>query len=396
MREVVITGVGMTSFGNWIDQPLRTLAHRASSAALADAGISDRDVGTVFHSNCFAGSLQGQESIRGQVTLQGLDLRGAPIINVENACASGATAFNLAWQAVAAGHVEVALAVGVEKMYHEEKARTFAALRTATDVERTEEIALEVGHEGNHSIFMDIYAQMAERHQASSGATEVDYATVVAKNRAHGAVNPCAQFRTRMTVDEVLSSRRITGPLTLPMCAPIGDGAAALVLTTRDKSARIGGECPGVRVLASTLGSGSVGRHGTVPPVARQAYEVAGIGPEDLDVIELHDATAPAELMLYEELALCPEGHGPKLLASGATTLGGRLPVNPSGGLLSRGHPVGATGCAQLVELTYQLRGTAGDRQVPGARIGLAENSGGYLHPDVAVAAVNILASEAA
>jgi acetyl-CoA acetyltransferase len=211
------------------------------------------------------------------------------------------------------------------------------------------------------------------------------------KNHRHGALNARAQYRDQVTIQEVLDSRPISGPLTLLMCSPIGDGAAALVLCSSDVAKGLG--VSRVRICASALVSGHDGKSGatSVQRAAKIAYAQAQLGPDDVDVVELHDAVAPAEMWIYEELGLCAIGEGRTLLASRATELGGRIPVNTSGGLLSKGHPVGATGCAQLVELTEQLRGQAGARQVPGARVGLAENNGGYLDPEPAATCVTIL-----
>jgi acetyl-CoA acetyltransferase len=241
------------------------------------------------------------------------------------------------------------------------------------------------------SFFMDIYADMTRQYMQKSGATARDFAEVAVKNHHHGALNPRAQYRNEVTAGEVLESREISPPLTLLMCSPIGDGAAALVLCSEEYAKRVGAET--VRVLTSVLLSGQDdGDEPATERAAKRAYEMAGVGPEDLDVVELHDAAAPAELMLYEELGLCEPGDGPELLASGTTQLGGRLPVNTSGGLLSKGHPIGATGCGQLVELVEQLRGRADQRQVEGARVALAENGGGFLGTDPAAVAVHILA----
>jgi acetyl-CoA acetyltransferase len=296
--------------------------------------------------------------------------------------------------AVASGQCEVVLAVGAEKLVHADKRRSFEALAAAVDLDRRDDLERyvygEEGTAGSGSLFMDIYSLQAREYMQRSGATARDFAAVAVKNHAHGALNPKAQYRDEVTVEEVLSSRMISDPVTLLMCSPIGDGAAAVVLCSREVAARTRGD--GVLVRATALASG---RDDDQPPAveraAAKAYAQSGIGPEDLDVVEVHDAAAPAELQIYEELGLCPPGEGPALLAGGATALGGRVPVNPSGGLLSKGHPVGATGCAQLVELTDQLRGRAGPRQVDGARIALAENAGGFLGPDQAVASVTIL-----
>jgi acetyl-CoA acetyltransferase len=228
-----------------------------------------------------------------------------------------------------------------------------------------------------------------------SGASTEDLAEVVTKNRAHGSLNPLAKYRTRVSREDVLGSRAVIEPLTLLMCAPVGDGAAAVVICAPDIGQRA--PQPTVRVRSTVVVSGWDRNGGEEPGAAERAsyfaYEEAGVGPEDLDVVELHDATAAAELMLYEEIGLCPKGEGPALLRSGATRLGGSLPVSPSGGLLSKSHPIGATGLAQIVELVSQLRGQAGHRQVWGARVALAQNSGGFVGHDLAACAVTILST---
>lgn len=239
---------------------------------------------------------------------------------------------------------------------------------------------------------MDVYAEMALEYSRQSGATEIDFADVAVKNGRHGALNPKAQYRAGVTREQVLASRVISGPLRLLMCSPISDGAAAVVVCS-ERFARQHGST-GVLVRACVLTSGTDRAAGDMPGVtraARIAYEQSGLGPGDIHVAEVHDGAAPAELMVYEQLGICGPGEGPGLLASGATSLGGRVPVNTGGGLLSRGHPIGATGCAQLVELVDQLRGRSGDRQVPAARVALAENAGGYLDNDSAAIGITIL-----
>ncbi|QEC50418.1 thiolase family protein [Baekduia soli] len=387
MRDVSVAGAAMTPFGKFLDTPLRSLAAQAVGGALEDAGLGPADVELAFFANATAGLITGQEMIRGETALRETGLLGIPIFNVENACASASSAFHLAWMAVASGQCETALVVGAEKMAHADRKRPFAALGAGIDLERRGDLETfvygEDGTPGTGSLFMDIYALLAERYMERSGATERDFAQVAVKNHHHGALNPHAQYRDEVTVEEVLASRTISGPLKLLMCSPIGDGAAALVLRAGDGAVK-------VRGTALATGRDDDGPL-AVERAAEKAYAQAGVGPGDVDVAEVHDAAAPAELQIYEELGLCGEGEGPAFLASGATMLGGRIPVNPSGGLLSKGHPVGATGCAQLVELTDQLRGRAGARQVQGARIALAENAGGFLGPDQAVACVTIL-----
>ncbi|HEY3810711.1 MAG TPA: thiolase family protein [Acidimicrobiales bacterium] len=391
MRNVVIAGAGMTAFGKFLDRNLKSLVAEATSAALSDAAATPADVGAVYFGNVAAGLMCGQESLRGQHALRGTGLQGIPLVNVENACASGATAVHLAWLSVASGQTEVALAIGAEKLYHADRAKPFAAMSSVLDQERLDELFADLGGEAtDRSVFMDLYARFARQYMDRTGATQEDFARVAAKNHAHGSLNPKAQHRTRFTVEEILAARPIAGPLTLPMCAPIGDGAAAVVITTPERAAQLGAHP--VRLLASVLGGGQEGRAGLVPATARRAFETAGVDPEDVDVVACHDATAPAELIVTEELGLCPPGDAPKLLRAGDTTLGGRIPINPCGGLESKGHPIGATGVAQIVELTDQLRDRCGARQVQDPRIALAENAGGYLGPDAAAATVTILA----
>jgi acetyl-CoA acyltransferase len=403
--STVILGTGMTRFGKFPDASLRSLATEAVTAALADAGVSAEDVGFVFCGNAAAGVLHAQEMIRGQSSLRDTGLLGKPIVNVENACASSSSAFAMAVMAVQSGATDVAVALGVEKLTHQNKSRSVTAIATAVDLEDdpaarrylsralfgwdTETAAPSEGELGQGSKFMDVYAEMTKSYFAASGATLRDLAEVAAKNNGNGALNPNAQFRSAVTVDEVLASREVSPPLRLLMCSSIGDGAAALVVTSADYAEKRGAS--GVTVEAVALLSGqpqaSDGPSATTH-AARKAYDQAGLGPDDLDVVELHDAAATGELINYEDLALCPRGDGPKLLASGDTRIGGRIPVNPSGGLLARGHPVGATGCAQLVELADQLRGRCGARQVDGASVGLAHNAGGYLGDHAAAAVV--------
>jgi acetyl-CoA acyltransferase len=397
MNDVFVAGTGMTRFGKFPHATTRCLATEAIGEALSDAQKTAADVEMVFFANAAGGLITGQEMIRGQAALWGTRLLGVPVVNVENACASASTAFHLACGVVASGQVDVAVAVGAEKMAIADKERAFAAIGTAIDVERRAELEaiFSEGPPGaDRSLFMDIYAHLAREYMRRSGASVADFAEIAVKSHAAAALNPKAQYRDPVTVEQVLASRAVSDPLTLLMCSPIGDGAAAVVVTRRELL--VPGS-PRIRVAASVLRSGRdrpAGDPTAVERAAERAYETAGISPGDLDVVEVHDAAAPAELIAYEELGLCPVGDGPKLLHSGATRLGGRQVVNPSGGLLSRGHPIGATGCAQLVELADQLRNRCGARQVAGARIGLAENAGGFLGADNAAVAITILAAD--
>jgi acetyl-CoA acyltransferase len=401
MTDVHIVGTGMTRFGKMPDGTLRSLAEEAVAEAFVDAGLRPDEVGMVFFANAVGGLITGQEMIRGQVALRRTGLLGLPIINVENACASASTAFMLAVSAVASGAVEVAVAVGAEKLSHPDKTRSFDAIGTAIDLLEADEIKRKVYGDipasdqgGKRSLFMDIYAAETREYMARTGATVEDFAAVAVKSHRHAALNPKAQYRDVVTEEEVLASRVVADPLTLLMCSPIGDGAAAVIVASAQRARRLGVQP--IRVRASVLVSGTErgpGDPSTVQRAAAAAYDRAGLGPGEIDVIELHDAASPAELIVCEELGLCPPGDGPKMLRSGATTLGGKHVVNPSGGLLSKGHPIGATGCAQLVELADQLRGRCGGRQVSGARTALAENAGGFLGTDNAATTVTILSS---
>ena len=389
MRQVVVAGIGQTVFGKFLHRAVRSLAEEALSAAIADSGIGYDEIGVTYFANALSGLVTGQETIRGQVALRNTGVMGRPIINIDNACASGSTAFHLAWLSVASGQTDVALAIGAEKLTHEDKSVTFGAFASGVDVE--ERARLQMKAPQGHSVFMDIYAERARRYMEFSGATLKDFALVCIKSRQAASMNEWAQFRAPVTVDEVLGSRMISAPLTLNMCSPIADGAAAAILVSEEFAQRI--NAPRVYVKASALVSAN--KDGLGPTcaerAAKAAYDTAGLGPEDIHVAEVHDASAPAEIMLYERLGFAAPGKGVSLLRAGDTSVGGRLPVNPGGGLLSRGHPVGATGIAQIIELTTHLRGTAGTRQREGARAALAECSGGQLGADSALAAVTIL-----
>jgi acetyl-CoA acetyltransferase len=400
--SAILAGAAATRFGKQVDTSLRTLASEAASGALADAGLQPSQVQAVYFANAAGGLITGQEMIRGQAALRDAGLLGAPLYNVENACASGSSALALAVAAVTAGQVEVALVVGAEKLATAERGLGAAALGSAVDLDEREALAawtaaqLDLGEDSAQprSLFMDLYGARAKLYADYSGAKAEDLAAVVVKSRHNASLNPKAQFRTETSIFEVLAARQIVPGLTLPMCSPIGDGAAAVVITAPGWQP---GSRPTVRVAACEVVTGfadteMTARMGnTVSRAAGRAYERAGIGPHDVSVVELHDAAAPAELMAYEELGLAEHGAGAELLRSGVTGLGGRIPVNTGGGLLSRGHPVGATGLAQIVELNDQLLGRAGNRQVSGCRIALAENTGGWIGGDAATTVVTIL-----
>ncbi len=406
-----IAGTGMTRFGKFLDRGLKSLAAEAIEAALADAGIARTELQAAYCGTGAAGVMTGQVLIPGEVVLRGVGIGRIPVVNVENACATSSTAFQQAAAMISLGVYDVVLVVGFEKLYSEDKKRTFSVFHGAVDLEAIDQVmanlarnAAETGSKSDlegagskRSLFMDVYAGMARTYMKRYGATQRHFAMVSAKNSFHGSLNPKAQYQEELTVEQVLAAPLIADPMTLPMCSPIGDGAAAVVLVSERKARQMGLKNK-VRIESSVLASGWDYTEPEGEQVAeyasRQAYEEAGIGPQDVNVVELHDASAPAEVIYYELLGLARKGEGVALLESGATRLGGRVPVNPSGGLLRKGHPIGASGCGQLVELADQLRGRCGRRQVEGARVALAENGGGFLGSDVAAIVVSVLRIE--
>lgn len=355
--NVYVYGVGTTNFGKHPDVPLAKLAEDAVLEALLDAGpgaIEAAYVGTVFGP---FGS--------GQRALRRLGLLGIPIVNVENACASGSTAFHEAFWSIRTGRFKRVLALGLE---HLTSRFDGPIAPEATDAEGRSGLSLPA-----------LYAMSAARYMACHGLTDRQLAAVTVKNRQHASTNERAQFRTPVTLEQVLSSPMIADPLTLLQCCPLSDGAAAAVLGARRDNPR------DVAVLSCVLRSGHLWDYRSkhvwgqdlVSTTAAQAYKHAGITPDEIDVLEVHDAFTIGEIVTLEALGLAALGEGGRLAESGVTALGGTHPVNPSGGLISRGHPLGATGLAQLAEIVGQLRGDQSTRQVQNARIGLVETMGG-------------------
>jgi acetyl-CoA acetyltransferase len=412
MREVSVIGAGMVRFGKYLDTSMKVLARDAINGALKSAGIESRQIEAAAVGNAMAGLITGQECVRGQVVLREMGIGGIPIVNCENACASSATAFHLAWLYVASGMYDVVLALGMEKLYHTDKKKSFAAIGSAVDVELMREMIAKMNAEQeklraeraargaapasggageSRSMFMDFYATGARAHMKKYGTTKEQFARIAVKNHCNGSLNPYAQYQDACTLEDVLAAPVIAEPLTRLMCSPIGDGAAATILCASSIASRF--TAKPVKVLASVLSSGSdhaPDEPNVVTRVARRAYEVAGVGPQDLNVIELHDASAPAELITYEELGLCKPGEGGKLVDERATEIDGKVAVNPSGGLLAKGHPVGATGVAQICEIFWQLRGEADRRQVKNPKIGLTENGGGMVRGEAAAMSVHV------
>lgn len=410
MSDIYIAGIAMTVFGRHLQRSLEDLAGEALHGALRDARCSAADVGVAYYSGMTNGLLQGQISIPGQVVCSKIGLHSIPIFNVENACASGSSAVHLAVQSLKAGATDVALALGAEKMNIADKAKAFAVFEGGWDVARAEEnyqtlmkmgegVVIPEGSESDrpYSKFMAIYAAMCRFHMRTFGTTQRQIAAVSAKNHGHSVFNPYSQFRKPFSIEEILAAPPITYPITLPMCAPLSDGAAAAILCTEEGLRRIGADrsrC--IKVAASVIQSFShrplerpelhLGRR-----AADLAYEMAGLGPQDMHVAEVHDASAMGEIIQAENLGLAPLGEGGPAAERGDFTLGGRIPINTSGGLESKGHPLGATGIGQLYELVTQLRGEAGERQVAGARHAIQENGGGLQGVEEAALAVHIL-----
>lgn len=363
-----VAGVGMIRFGKYpADVTLESMALGAAREAISDAGADLTMVDSLYVGHVFGGPVAGQ-----RIAAQ-LGLDGRPVSNHENYCASGATAIREAWVALAAGLHDVALVIGVEKMTD----RVAGGIRPDPgDLDAAVGYVMAAGH-----------AMSARRYLADHGATREQIAAVAVKNHAHSVHNPYAQYQKPISLDQVLGARAIAEPLGLLDCSPISDGAAAVLLCTPAGLRRLGLGSTGPRVLGVGLVSGSVqtglgdlNAEDVSRRAGEEAWRLSGVGPGDIDLVEMHDCFTIAEIVRMEGLGLVPHGRGAAWTAEGVTALGGRLPVNPSGGLLSRGHPVGATGAAQVCELTWQLRGTAGGRQVDGARAALAYCKGGTVN----------------
>jgi len=381
VRKVLAIGVGMTKFGKFPDLSVEQLGRDAVWAAMKDAGFRPKDIQVAYLGNLTESRETGHISCVAQEILRGVGIRGIPTTRVENACASGSTAIREAWLAVGSGLYDIALAVGVEKL----TGRGPAPLaRTGDTLEGIAGFAPP-----------GMWAMRARRHMAQYGTTVEQMARVAVKNRRHGRLNPRAQYPKEVTVEEVRSSPMICTPLTMLDSCPTTDGGAAAILCSEEVAKRYTTKMIYVAAAALQSGTYESTRNIAVNEIekraSREAYEWAGIGPEDLDFAEVHDCFTIAEIVRTENLGFCKEGEGGRLVEEGVTALGGKLPVNPSGGLLCKGHPIGATGVAQVAELVWQLREEAGDRQVKGAKVGLAHCSGGFIAQDTGASAVIIL-----
>ena len=380
MKDVFIIGVGMTPFGKHMERSLRDLGREACQMALRDAEINPKKIEAGYCGNALAPAIQGETGV-GQNVFWEVGIHEIPIVNMENACASGSTALREGWMAIAGGFYDRVIVAGVEK--------TVMPKGALLDVGAAE-LETKLG-----DVFPGQFALIAQKHMERYGTTREQLAKVSVKNHYNGALNPYAQFQKQFTVEEVLNSPVVADPLTLLSCCPNSDGAAALILCSKKIAQKM--KFRAVRIAASILTSGTYENQRDITgweiekKAAEGAYQTASVGPKDIDLVEVHDAFTISEIIHYEDLGLCAPGEGGHLIDEGATALSGRIPVNPSGGLLAKGHPVGASGVAQVVEIVWQLRGEAGKRQVKNPRVGLAQIMGGYKEGDTRACTVHIL-----
>ncbi|MDD5111725.1 MAG: thiolase domain-containing protein [Candidatus Altiarchaeota archaeon] len=372
-RDVAIIGVGMTKFGEFWERGYRSLITEAGSKAIIDAGIDGKDIDAVYVGSMTPGRLIGQEHV-GALVADYAGLTGIPATRVEAACASGGLALHQAFLAIKSGLYDIVVVGGVEKMTDVSTEHATVALAGAADQE----------WEGFHGItFPGLYAMMARRHMIDYGTTEEQISMVAVKNHANGKLNPNAQFQYEVTLEDVLHSSMVADPLRLLHCSPITDGAATVVLASSEKAKKLCERPIWVRGSAIATDTLSLHERKSITRVeasivaGKKAYEMAGVKPDDIDFAEVHDCFTIAEILAIESLGFCKMGEGGKTTENGETRIGGRIPINTSGGLKAKGHPVGATGIAQAIEATWQLRGQAEKRQVKGAKVGLAQNVGG-------------------
>jgi benzoylsuccinyl-CoA thiolase BbsB subunit len=361
MREVAVIGVGQSVFGKLPEKSVVELGREAVVAALKDSGVSPKDIQVAYAT---------QAGMTAQRILKEVGIAFIEMVNVENACAGGSTAFRGVWKEIADGHYDIGIALGVQSM-------------TTSPIAGRLIPAGGGDLEGELGLTMPgIFAILARRQMEQYGSTPEDFAQVSVKNHHHGCLNPYAQYRKEFTVEDILNSRMICEPITLLQCCPNTDGGAAAIVCSMDVARKYTRQP--IKVIGSALLSGDfrylhddITTSAIGTETARKAYEMAGVGPEDIDVVELHDAFANEEILRYEELGLCPMGEGTRLVRERATWVGGRIPVNPSGGLLALGHPLSASGVRNIGELVLHLRGQAGERQTPNAKVGLAHMLGG-------------------
>ncbi len=383
-RTVSVVGTAMTAM-NRRDRTAEDMASQVVADALADAGVDPADVNLVVFGNATAGRLVDQGCIRGQTFLRRSGLRHAGVVNVDNSCAGGASALHLATMATLGGSGTV-LAVGVEKMWTGDRTATLAGIEDGVPLLDRLRMHEELENPSG-SVLMALNASWTIIQMEERDATLEQFAAAAVKARRHGALNPTAQFQSEVTLEEVLESPSIVWPLTRLMCSSFTDGGAAVVLSTEPRAG-----APRIRTSTIRSGNGDMDYHDRLAEAAGVAWDAAGVDPADVDVVELHDATSAEELYALESLGFFKPGDAGPATVAGDTTIGGDgVTVNPSGGLVARGHPLGATGIAQVVELAGQLRATAGPRQVEGARLAVAANTGGIIGKDAAFIGIHVL-----
>lgn len=389
MDDVYIRGVGMTRFGRLMDQSMKDMARDAVADVLADAAMSVGNIETIFFANSLAGLITGQECIRGEVVTYPLGFGSIPIHNVENACASGGNALHLAWMAVASGMCDTALALGVEKANHEDRARTFSAYRAGTDIEAMFDTGEGAGTD--RTPLVDRQAVLAKKLMDTKGLTVEAFGRIAAKSYEYAAMNPKAHRQDGFDLEAVLASRLVVDPITSLMSSPVSDGAAAVVIS------RHKGNGPAIRIAGSALASRPV-KGETKPSSAAlatsKAMAAASIERSDVNIAEVHDASVAYEVIAWGETGLCPPGDELKWAMTGHTALGGAMPINTSGGLIGRGHALGASGLAQIFELVTQLRGNAGARQCGSPRVALAQVGGGVIDWETSVSTAHVLVKD--
>jgi acetyl-CoA acetyltransferase len=413
LDSVYIIGAYTTPFQKWPDKTGKELTRDALLGAVKDAGMTDGGaIESSYFSNCGMGIIWDQDLLRGHsmfapMVEEGLFPERVPLVNVEGGCASGSIAVHLAWKDILSGVHDVSLALGMDKFYHDDMERVMTAFNHGIDREEKERfiqeyqtVADECGQTfkfgPERSIFMDTYAMQACWHMWKWGTTQRQIAVGASKNHYNGSLNPNAQYRFEVSVDKVLEDYEVSYPVTRSMCAPIGDGAAAAILCSekflKQQPAEV--QKRAVKVRASVLSGGKhrpVAEPSLTKWAADRAYKMSGLTPQDIHVAEVHDATSFCEIYQAEMMGFCPIGEGGKFIESGATMLDGKIPINTSGGLVSKGHPIGATGVSMIYEIATQLRGEAEKRQIKDAHYGLIENGGGVISVEEFACGVTIL-----
>jgi acetyl-CoA acetyltransferase len=381
MRKVYVIGVGMTQFGKFPEKSFEELGRVAAWEAIKDAGINPKDIEVAYCGNMMGGSLFGRDFGVGQLVLREVGITGIPIARVENACASGPTAIREAWIAVGSGLYDIAIAIGVEKLTGARKGVTAMVGDSIEGVSGLTPAAM--------------WAMRARKHMEKYGTTLEQLAKVRVKNQKNGSKNPRAQYQKIYSVEDVLNAPMLSDPLTILHACPVTDGAAAAIICSKRVAKKYSSHP--IQIAACSLKSGTyptlrdISVNDLETRAAKEAYEMAGVGPEDISFAEVHDCFTIAEICRCENLMLCKEGEGGRMIEEGISEIGGALPINPRGGLLAMGHPIGATGIAQVAESVWQLRGQAGARQVQGAKVALTHCSGGFVDDDNGAGSVIIL-----